>query len=246
MKENETEKKEDNSEEGSKNHFQWLNDFRHALREDFNKKIRKVKTWLEIAAFAVVVTYTYVSCNQWKTAEKQLEVSERPWIGSTIRINKQAMNGPLRTAYYMVSLEVILQNYGKSPATKVGIGIESKTFHLPSPTQWENSSACQDADRNSGDPSRNEVVFPGVPLAKPYGISLRDLGENQTQLGVRNKMLVACLAYEWTATNTKYHTRMVFIGEPSSTAPDPIPCPDVPTMLCKPLVSFEQYHADEW
>jgi len=70
----------------------------------------------EVAGFFVICIYTYVSCNQWKTAERQLEASERPWVG----VDKITAVSDFTTTdkghKAIVTLLYNLTNGGRSPA----------------------------------------------------------------------------------------------------------------------------------
>jgi hypothetical protein len=116
MKEIET-KNEDEGKEESKNHFQWLNDLRHVLWEDVKIKIRDLKTWLEFAAFIVVVAYTIVSYRQWETAKDTLAASERAWVG--VDTTPQVAFSVWDQRKYQATISSVIKNFGKGPALKV-------------------------------------------------------------------------------------------------------------------------------
>ncbi len=83
-----------------------------------NKKDRREwwKIGIEIATLLVVSLYTYVSCNQWKTAERQLEISERPWVALDIQFVSPFVttNTDVR-----LTVQVGLRNTGHSPAGRL-------------------------------------------------------------------------------------------------------------------------------
>jgi hypothetical protein len=230
MKENETEKK---------HYFQGLNDFRRDLWVDFKNEIRKVKTCLEIAAFGAVVTYTVVSCNQWKTAEKQLEATERPWIG----VSKIDVYGPLTytdgKTKAIFQLRYTLKNVGRSPAI---VGIYGKIINADERDirehdwQTEQRNICQparaEADRSGDKWHPPWVVIPEFPMIydvpydgktpewdshidQPLVIDQQTVKSNGGTFVPKN---VGCVLYRSTIDNKTHQTE--FSADISMVGPD--------------------------
>lgn len=176
-----------------------------------------------------------------RTTIDNFRQDERPWVSSTVQIRNQSITS---SGSYGVLLDIILKNYGKTPASNVGIGVDTKTFAVPSSGMWENSQACFDADQNSVSRNSNDLIFPGNgnELRKPYDI---EFVRDEPQVGTIPKMLIVCTAYRWNATKTTYHTRTVYVDY-SAPNSRPTPCLQHPSLLCNPIERFEQWHADEW
>jgi len=212
MNENETEKKEDNTQEGSEKHFQWFNDFRHALWKDFKIKIREAKTWLEIAAFGVVVTYTCVSYHQWKTAEKQLEASERPWVTLDVGIS-----GPftIDTNGANVRTKLTLQNVGHSPAIRLAIWTRFYPHTLSNrDAAIERQKVCANA---LIDPTITGTLFQEskVPSDIPRGDYVLQIEKAELDNMIKSRGLIAptimvCVVYRTTFNDEPHHTVRTF------------------------------------
>jgi hypothetical protein len=202
MNKNETEKKEDNGEEKSKSHFEWLHDFRRSLWQDFKETIPKVKTWLEIAALGVVVTYTFVSCNQWKTAKRQLaeqqkqtRLSIRPWMGiedSAVPI----LISPIQfdeKGNASMQVQIRAKNYTTNAAAQ-NVATIPELWIVDNLLTVENAEKDTCAERRITGKDRGRVIFPG---------NSRSIVETTVQFP-RNKMngerltawLIGCIHYE--------------------------------------------------
>lgn len=74
------------------------------------------KTAAEMIGIGAVVAYTIVSCNQWRTAERQLNITERAWIGV---VGTQFTYVTDSTGISRADGIVVLKNTGLSPAFKI-------------------------------------------------------------------------------------------------------------------------------
>ena len=138
MNENEAKKKEHNAEERSGD-LQWFGDFK--------TKIRETKTWLEIAAFVVVVAYTCVSYQQWQTAKDTLVASERSWVGLAsgfFNVGEYHQGVPLLgpiTPDAPLNANFGLENFGHTPADieEIGMRFEVRVDQVPEEFQYKDS-----------------------------------------------------------------------------------------------------------
>jgi hypothetical protein len=138
-------------------------------RAEKNKKNRRewLKLGVEVLTLFVITAYTFVSCNQWKTAEKQLEVSERPWIVADVALERVTFSDD---GSAQVFVHYALKNIGHSPA--MAVRIRNKLVLAPhqdnglavldtlTPAiKTQNELCAVPQERNNG--SRFEALFPG-------------------------------------------------------------------------------------
>jgi len=211
MNENDTAQKENNAEEESKNHLQWLSDVRLALWEDLKIKIREIKTWMEIAAFSVVVTYTFVSCNQWKTAERQLEASERPWIKINTIEMRDGSTGPIKTLSFQngvpsLQIKVTYTNVGHSVAQSIQVWPELFSDHFENYT-WADKVIREEKQFCKSIAGR--TPFGDASIVFPSDISETNVaGSGRSMSGVAAATLIICINYQG-AADTHYQTQAI-------------------------------------
>jgi hypothetical protein len=84
-----------------------------------------ITTVVSVITMAAVIAYTLVSWNQWKTAERSVEITERAWlIGSTAELATTSGSKG-------VTVAVRFTNSGKSPAFHVRHGIQATRDFAP-------------------------------------------------------------------------------------------------------------------
>jgi hypothetical protein len=64
---------------------------------------------------ATTSLYTFFSYHQWQTMERQLEYSERPWVG----LASATISGPPKDS--VIKATLVFRNFGKSPASRVSV-----------------------------------------------------------------------------------------------------------------------------
>lgn len=168
------------------------------------------KTLAEMIGIGAVVTYTFVSCNQWKTAERQLEASERPWVSLDMNIF-----GPLIFDNNGANLHVrfSLRNYGHSPAM---FWINARFYpHRMNyqDTESERRKLCFGPQPFAGGPY-DETIFPSaenfIPRAD-YGLtSSKEDIDRMVEKHLIAPLVIACVLYHTSSNNAVRHTVRIY------------------------------------
>jgi len=216
MNGNDAKEKENNGGKKGKNHSHWLNDLLRALWEDVKTKICELKTWLEIAAFGVVVTYTFVSCNQWKEMRRTNNLTEisikntqnnfietgkadrlkfrlerRPYVGIVEPIPHQKLKAG--------KLSATVRNYGVTPARAVyAHGVFKKEFT----NEWR-YDICMDFDKSMDWEKAGPAIFQGTE--QPLEITIdRETPSPTSYLAVCVTFMDIDGPFQWTFEHGKW------------------------------------------
>lgn len=181
---------------------------------------RKVKPGLKVASVvvsAVLAAFTFLTLLQIKkqaaAAQKQLEVTDRPWLGvnpvvkiDRITVSKQGIGA---------DLVIPVKNWGASPAIEAKAGALVVTSNMAPNGEklfWNQSDiACITAegppmsDRNRG--AVGAVVFPGITISYPHTLSAGGGGALDPESMLE---IIGCIVYKSPAGGKAHHTRFCF------------------------------------
>ena len=171
---------------------------------------------LVIAAFTVELYC--VSNRQWQTMQKQLEISERPWVTVdnvvlTEPLNWETLQFPrilgkpeLRTFINLhAKITYDLNDIGKAPAIKTFSDVQvtyssdwtTKTFTKPPGAMEMACGMAESQSQQAGSSNRpfteGAVIFPGRPIHQPIESAM---GLSEGIKVIDHIWIVACVAYQ--------------------------------------------------
>jgi hypothetical protein len=140
--------------------------------EKVNVVFNGLTTVLSGLTLLAVIAYTCVSFNQWRTAENQLEVSERPWM--TVDIPNGVSDFSFHPGgHAFLRSALVLKNIGHSPA----IGIAS-AYIVIYPRRNEMFDTPVKKQKELFEPLRKEKSMPGE-----LGVGILFPGQQTSPLG---------------------------------------------------------------
>jgi hypothetical protein len=185
-------------------------------------------TALATAIIAVLTWRLWVtSDDQWGTMQRQLDLSERPWVGADVTIAKPLFVGEHNMGY--VGLWVTMTNEGHSVASHV---VESAAPLLFGLNYYDRARTlqqklCDRLEKSIGPTSSGYSLFPARD-AKRYDWVLIDdvaamaksaLGTPSSSPDSLSFSVVGCVDYQSIFSNAHHHTRFLY----SLTVPSDIP-----------------------
>jgi hypothetical protein len=197
----------------------------------------KIRLWLEISVGLIVLVYTVVSIGLWETAQKQLEVSERPWITADLVERGASDFTFLPDGQASFRGMVILKNVGHSPA--IGVSLNTYRVIIPSgnavftePVRIQ-KEICEPLRKIKANPKETvgiAILFPGQQTP-PLGMSTSipkewiDGGAVTFKDGDPNRyiapVLVGCVDYRFSFDPEVHHqTGIIYdMGRYDASAP---------------------------
>ena len=195
----------------------------------------KIKKWTALAVVAASI-YAFVAAFQWyqmkkstdaaiasadsarraaKTAQRQLELSERPWVAVLDAAIRSSLVFDDKGAHTEVSF--VLKNTGHSPALSVSISPELTTVctNCPKPVYVE-ERACKDAKHSSKFVSY--TIFPGetfVERDQGHDMKMSE-AEIERGFGISGThtiipAVIGCVDYKTPFSSEIHHTGFAFV-----------------------------------
>jgi hypothetical protein len=177
------------------------------------------------ATFVVVVAYATVAALQWCAMQRQLEMTDRPWIKDNVI---SAVDFGWQNGHYLGwAVNVRAENVGHSVATGLFPKTKLISVYGENPIDYPRREAkkmCDDADaqfeKMKNDPTawgtsvfpeesrlfagQNVYLMPAEVEAKSF--------DGGTELGKSiDPMLIGCIAYHYSSSDKPHHTWFVYI-----------------------------------
>jgi hypothetical protein len=182
------------------------------------------KYGMELAAILVGGLVAMIYWRQLNTMERQLEMTDRPWIKDTV-VSSFEM-GWQHGSYLGWDVNVRTENVGRSVATGIFpeaklIAIEGADF-IDYPRR-ETKKVCDDVDMRFDKIKSDPIawatsVFPENSLEFPQGVYLlpseveKKSFDGGASLGKSiNPMLVGCIVYHYPSSEHPHHTGFVYV-----------------------------------
>ena len=204
---------------------------RNHPKTQLRKWWKRLKVWtfvLNIATFFAVVVYAVITAEMWiqmreqtKTANRQLILSERPWISVDVRLGDLKLAEPWTSPLGggLFNGAIVLKNVGHSPAVRVHYDFTMLVHpHVGEPVWAEPQKVQKEIcerlrTAKEGDPTWGySILFAdqeSAPLTLIAGVSQEMIGAypNFTPL------LIGCVDYRSTFDTTTHQTGfMYYIG----------------------------------
>jgi len=216
----------------------------------------RVLNLLTFLIFCTTIVYTVYSRRQWMTMQRQLDLSERPWIAfqdfrlaqepywEILRLPRIMGGKELRTFINLhVRVEYMTSNSGKSPAVKTFSNVQALPTKMgkyyAKPT-YLMLMACGSAENQSKEANTSELyqgqaIFPTAPVQNDSE-SIYGLSEGTTTID--QVWMVACIAYQESYSSKIYHTKLWFLSVPKDATAKPVPIANGQTITWRPIDHF--------